>query len=287
MKKNIALVTGGFSGESVISYKSAETILKNVDTEKWNCFYIDISPEGWFCKHEGDAVLPVDKNDFSVLRDGAKIRFDAALIGMHGTPAEDGKFLGYLDMLGIPYTTCSAATSALTFNKHFTVSVAAFSGINVARSAVLFKGDAYNLTEILEKVNLPVFVKPNNGGSSIGMSRVDEVAELEAAIKKAFQEDNQVLIEEFIAGREFTIGVYQSKGEVIALPLTEVSSQNRFFDFEAKYQGKSEETTPAVVDEAIAAKIRATAKKIYHVFNCSGVIRIDFIYNEERGNLLC
>jgi D-alanine-D-alanine ligase len=291
MKPTIAFVTGGYSGESVISYKSAETIQNNLDYDRFTVYRIDITPEGWFHPQAGDKKINVDKNDFSLLIDGKRITFDAVLIGIHGTPGEDGKLQGYFDMMGLPYTSCDSAVSALTFNKRFTVAVAAFNGISVARSVLLIKGRVQSLgdspDEIAGKLKFPVFVKANNGGSSIGMSRVNSPSEeLGAAIEKAFREDDQVLIEEFIAGREFTIGVFRSKGEIITLPFTEVKSKKEFFDFEAKYTaGLNEETTPAVVDEEIAEKVRATAKKIYQVFNCSGIIRIDFIYNEEKKEL--
>jgi D-alanine-D-alanine ligase len=201
---------------------------------------------------------------------------------MHGTPGEDGKLQGYFDTLNIPYTSCDAATSALTFNKRFTVAIAAFSGINVAKSEVLIKNNFQSPDEVANKLRFPVFVKPNNGGSSIGMSKVNQLSdEFGTAIEKAFKEDDQVLIEEFIAGREFTVGVFKTKGNIIVLPITEVISQKDFFDYEAKYEGASSEVTPAEVDEVAADKIRDAAKKIYQVFNCRGVVRIDFIYNEE------
>lgn len=283
MKKNIALVTGGFSGESVISYKSAQTILANLDTAKWNCYWIDINPEGWFYKNANNEKSVVDKNDFSIVDNGVKILFDAILIGMHGTPGEDGKLQGYFDCLGLPYTSCNAASSALTFNKRYTVAVAAFAGIAVANSMHLFKHAPKTAAEILDKLKLPLFVKPNNGGSSLGMSKVTDPKDLDAAIIKAFKEDEQLIIEECIEGREFTIGVFKSKGEIITLPMTEIVSENDFFDFEAKYEGKSKEITPAEVSDSIAEKIRKTAKLAYAVFNCNGVIRIDFIYNEEKA----
>lgn len=285
MKPTIAFVTGGYSGESVISYKSAITIENNLDLTKYTVYRIDITPEGWFHPAKDGKKIPVAKDDFSLMMDGKKIRFDAVLIGIHGTPGEDGKLQGYFDLLKLPYTSCDAAVSALTFNKRFTVAVAAFSGINVARSVLLIKGRMDNPEEITRHLTFPVFVKPNNGGSSIGMSKVNNPSEeLGAAIDKAFREDDQVLVEEFIAGREFTIGVFRSKGEIITLPFTEVKSKKEFFDFEAKYTaGLNEETTPAQVDEAIAAKVRAAARKIYQVFNCQGIIRIDFIYNEAKG----
>jgi D-alanine-D-alanine ligase len=285
MKPNIAFVTGGYSGESVISYKSAITIENNVDKEKYNVYKIDITPKGWWYVANDGQRSSVNREDFSIIADGKKITFDAVLIGIHGTPGEDGKLQGYLDMMNLPYTSCNAATSALTFNKRYTVAIASFSGINVAKSVVLIKGKFGTPEEVASQLKFPVFVKPNNGGSSIGMSKVNNASEeLGAAIEKAFKEDDQVLIEEFITGREFTIGVFHSNGEIITLPFTEIKTKKEFFDFEAKYTpGFTDEITPAQVDEAIAEKVRAAAKKVYKVFNCGGVIRIDFIYNEEKG----
>ncbi len=282
MRKKIALITGGYSGESVISYKSADTIFQNIDTEKWDCYKIDIHPNGWKHMVESDPCK-VDKNDFSIQVNGQKITFDAVWVGLHGTPGEDGKLQGYFDCLKIPYTSCDAATSALTFNKRFTVAVAAFAEIPVARSLHLFKQHKYNSDEILSQLQLPVFVKPNNGGSSIGMSKVNNSEDLDGALQKAFREDEQVLVEEFISGREFTIGVFRNKGNVITLPITEIISKNDFFDYQAKYEGASEEVTPANVDESIAHKVREQAVKAYEVFNCKGVVRIDFIYNESQA----
>ncbi len=286
MKRNIALVTGGFSGEAEISYKSATTISNNLDRERFNVYRIDINSEGWFFDEGDGKRSAVNKNDFSIQSNGAKINFDAIFIGMHGTPGEDGKLQGYFDTLNLPYTGCDAATSAITFNKRYAVAVAAMGGIPVSRSELLLKDQYQGTNEIVNGLSFPVFVKPNNGGSSIGMSKVSQPDEtLEPAIQKAFLEDAQVLVEEMISGREFTAGVFRSKGEIIVLPLTEVKAdaEKEFFDFEAKYQGKSTETTPAEVDEVIAGKIRETAKKLYSVFNCRGVVRIDFIYNEKQG----
>jgi D-alanine-D-alanine ligase len=286
MKKNIALVTGGFSGEAVISYRSATTIGNNLDTAKFNVYKIDINPGGWFYEIADGRKVAIDKNDFSVQLDNEKIKFDAVFIGMHGTPGEDGKLQGYFDTLKIPYTGCDATTSAITFNKRYAVAVAAMAGINVAKSVLLIKNNFVSPDKVAANLKFPVFVKPNNGGSSIGMSKVKGSSdELGVAIEKAFKEDDQVLVEEMIQGREFTVGVFKTKGNIIVLPLTEVKAHDDkdFFDFEAKYQGKSSETTPADVDEAIADKIRDTARKIYTAFNCRGVVRIDFIYNEEAG----
>ena len=284
MKKKIALVTGGYSGEAVISYKSALAIEKNIDREKWDHYTIDISPAGWFYVGPGEEKIVVDKNDFSITVNGDKLVFDAVLVALHGTPGEDGKLQGYFDCLQIPYTSCDAATSALTFNKRYTVAVAAFSGVKVAKSLHLFKHSAIGSHTILAQLQLPVFVKPNNGGSSIGMTKVTEAAELDNALTKAFDEDDQVLVEEFIKGREFTIGVFKKGGNIIALPITEVISKKDFFDYEAKYvSGMSDEITPAQVDETVAEKIRNTAQKVYELLNCRGIVRIDFILNETDG----
>lgn len=282
MKKTIALVTGGYSGEAVISYKSAVTVENNVDKEKFDVYTIDINPQGWVYKAEDGTTVAVDRNDFSINLANKKITFDAILMCIHGNPGEDGKLQGYFDMLKLPYTSCDAASSALTFNKRYTVAVAAFNGIHVARSVLLIKNNFANADEIVANLKFPVFVKPNNGGSSIGMSKVNEPSEeLGAAIEKAFKEDDQVLVEEFIKGRELTIGVFKTKGNIITLPITEIKSKKDFFDYEAKYHGASDEITPAEVDESIAEKVRAAAKRIYASLNCRGVVRIDFIYNED------
>ncbi len=278
--KNIALVTGGYSGEAVISYKTAATIQNNLDATKWNSYLIDIHPDGWFFITQLGEKIIVDKNDFSITVGDEHIKFDAVLIGLHGTPGEDGKLQGYLDCLKIPYTSCDAATSALTFNKRYTVAVAAFAGIHVAKSMHLFKNETNSVEDILAQLTLPVFVKPNNGGSSIGMSKVSNADELPSALQKAFKEDEQILVEEFIKGREFTIGVFKTKGKIVSLPMTEVVSKNDFFDFEAKYEGKSEEVTPANATEKITLQVKQTAEKIYKIFNCKGIVRIDFIYDE-------
>lgn len=283
MRRTIALVTGGYSNEAQISYQSVITVGNNVDRDKYDVYKIDINPEGWFYENEAGEKIAIDKNDFSITISNNKICFDAVLMCIHGTPGEDGKLQGYFDMLQIPYTTCNAATSAITFNKRYTVAVASFSGIHVAKSLHLFKDKKVSVDEILSSLSLPLFIKPNNGGSSIGMSKVVKADDLQNALNKAFLEDDQVLVEEMIEGREFTIGVFKTKGEVITLPITEVISKKDFFDFEAKYQGLSEEITPAKMAESIAQKVRDAAKKIYTVLNCNGVVRIDFIYNEKIG----
>jgi D-alanine-D-alanine ligase len=283
MKPVIAFVTGGYSTEAVISYKSAVTIENNIDTSKFEVFKIDVTPEGWWYETATGRKIPVDRSDFSLAADGRKVTFDAVLIGIHGTPGEDGKLQGYFDLMGIPYTSCDAATSAITFNKRYTAAVAAFAGIHVAKSLHLFHHTPTTPAEILKHVSLPVFVKPNNGGSSIGMSKVHKAEDLALALEKAYREDDQLLIEEFISGREFTVGVFKTIEGIIVLPITEVATDKDFFDYEAKYQGKSTETTPAQIEEHMADIIRKNARKVYEVFNCRGVVRIDFIFNEAKN----
>ena len=278
-KLNVALLTGGYSGEYAISMQSAEVAERLLDKEKYNVYKIIVTAMSWGCEIEG-TIWEFNRNDFTLKIDRKNpIAFDVALIILHGSPGEDGKMQGYLDMLKVPYTTCDAATSALTFNKRWTVATAAFSGISVAKSVHLFKNQTLPQTEI-DALHYPVFVKPNNGGSSIGMSKVDDAKDLSVAVDKAFKEDNQVLLEEFIAGREFTIGVFNTLDEVIVLPIIEIRTTNHFFDFEAKYKGKSEEIIPAPIGEAQANVLRETARKVYTVFNCKGAVRIDFIWNE-------
>lgn len=283
MKKNIALVTGGYSGEAVISYQSAATIDKHLDRSRYNVYMIDINPNGWYHQLADGTKTEVDKNDFSLFNGDQKVKFDAVFIGLHGTPGEDGKLQGYFDTLRIPYTGCDAATSAITFNKRYTMAVASMGGVHVANSIHLFRDRPLPVKKILEELRLPLFVKPNNGGSSIGMSKVKKEEELPEAIAKAFHEDNQVLVEEMISGREFTVGVFKSKGKVIVLPVTEVISHRDFFDYQAKYEGASTEKTPADIDDSTAEKIKSTAAKVYEIFNCRGVVRIDFILNNQDG----
>lgn len=283
MKKKIALVTGGYSGEAVISYRSANTIYNHLDKEKFDVYLVDVTAEGWFYKTADENRIPVNKNDFTISINGESLSFDAVFIGMHGTPGEDGKLQGYFDMLGLPYTSCNAAASALTFNKRYTTAVAGASGINVARSMLFFREQVQTAAQEAASLAFPVFVKPNNGGSSIGMSKVNAAEGLGEAIEKAFKEDSQVLVEEMIQGREFTVGVFRTRGEVMVLPITEVVTHNEFFDFEAKYGGKSSETTPAEMPETWQMVLEETAARVYTVFNCRGVVRMDFIFNEEKG----
>ncbi len=286
MKNNIALLAGGYSGEFVISIKTAATIEKNLNPDQYNVYKIIITRDEWYHEH-GDTRIFVDRNDFSLTIDGEKVTFDCVFIAMHGSPGEDGRIQGYLDMLQIPYTTCNAIVSALTFNKSYCNKVVkAFNVVNIANSVHLIKGEPFSMGAILDQLKLPVFVKPNESGSSLGVSKVKQVEELLPAIEKAFGEDDQVLIEEFIEGRELTIGVYKVDGKLTALPATEILSQNEFFDYEAKYTpGVTREITPAQITPSIKEQLENKAMYIYRHLNCRGIVRMDFIL-EARTNKL-
>ena len=283
MTKNIALVTGGFSGESVISYKSAAAIFENIDTEKWNCFLIDINPDGWFYTNKKNEKTTVDKNDFSIVEGGTKIIFDAVLIGLHGTPGEDGKLQGYLDIAGIPYTTCDVTTSALTFNKYFCNDLAIQYGVKVARTIIIRVGDVWDAGQLIEEVGLPCFIKPNKAGSSVGVSKVYDREGISVAVAKAFAEDDEVLVQQFIKGREMACGVFTLNGIITVLPVTEVISKNDFFDYEAKYTvGLASEITPAPISEEQANECKKITEYLYRKFNCKGVVRFDYFLTDNQ-----
>ncbi|MBL1409845.1 D-alanine--D-alanine ligase [Sphingobacterium faecale] len=283
MKTKVALITGGFTGEAEVSYKSSAFVYSQLDKSKYDVYIIDITNDGWYGSFgEGDKTT-VEKADFSIHINGEKICFDVALIILHGTPGEDGRLQGYFDMIGLPYTSCGALTSALTMNKGYTKSIVAdIPEINVARSVLLFENhrkDGIQLVE--EKLQLPYFVKPNAGGSSIGMTKVKESAQLQEALDKAFDAENtgqQVLVEEFVQGREFSQGIFRNaKGELIVLPATEVRTTREFFDFEAKYvPGLTEEITPADLNAEQRDRAARIIKEIYVRLDCKGMVRVDF-----------
>jgi D-alanine-D-alanine ligase len=283
MKKTIALLTGGTTGEWVISVKSAATIAQNLDPDKFDVYKIMLTQQGWFYEPADSVKVEVDRNDFSIRKAGRKVTFDGVFIAIHGAPGEDGKLQGYFDMLGIPYTTCDALTSAITMNKGYTKAIVQdIALLHVAKSIQLFDSKNVDLEGVKKNLKLPYFIKPNNGGSSIGMSKVSNQFDLKSAVEKAFKEDQQVLIEEFIAGREFTVGVVKLEGKITVLPITEVETGKEFFDFEAKYTpGVAKETTPAALDARTRDRIIEIVTAVYQKMNCRGVIRIDFILSGE------
>ncbi|MDB5123590.1 MAG: ddlB [Mucilaginibacter sp.] len=276
--KNIALLAGGFTGEYEVSINSAKNIAENLNAEKYRVYTILVGRENWFYQTAGGPVN-IDKNDFSLTLNGEKINFDFAFITVHGTPGEDGKLQGYFDMLGIPYNTCDATTSAITMNKAYTKAlVEGIHRLHMAKSLRLYEKDMHDVAIIAASLKFPLFIKPNNGGSSVGMSKVQNAAGLPDALKKAFNEDDQVLVEEFIKGREFSIGVARLKGKITVLPATEIITSKEFFDYEAKYSpGVSKEITPADLPAAKSAEIAEIVTEVYLRLNCKGMVRIDFI----------
>ncbi|MEZ4799402.1 MAG: D-alanine--D-alanine ligase [Flavobacteriales bacterium] len=280
MKKVIAVVCGGYSGEAVVSMKSADMVMNNIDKERFEPVKVIIGRGEWYAEYSGEH-LSVDKNDFTIRFQNKTIRFDGAFIIVHGTPGEDGRLQGYFSMIGIPHTTGDVLNMSLTFNKKATTRLIGQFGYLVAKSLVLKKSEPYSVSFIVQNVGLPCFVKPNCGGSSIGTSRVNKAEELHLALDKAFAEDQEVIIEEFVAGTEVTCGVIQYEGKITALPITEIVSKKEFFDFEAKYQGASDEITPARISEELTSKVQNACEDIYKKLDCRGMIRVDFLL---RGN---
>lgn len=286
MKKTIALVTGGYTGESVISFKSSAFVESKIDRNKYDVFKLVILKDEWYYTDSNAVKHQVDKNDFSLTIGGTKIVFDVAFIMIHGAPGEDGKLQGYFDLLNIPYTSCDVLTSSLTMNKGYSKAIVnGIQDLHVAKSVQLFDNSTTSSQQLLDSLVLPLFIKPNNGGSSIGMSKVKNANELPDALVKAFNEDSQVLVEEFIQGREFSIGVYNSFEGIRVLPSTEVIPSNDFFDYEAKYTpGATEEITPGRMSEEEKERVERIVIEIYHKLNCKGMVRIDYFLQDLSSN---
>ncbi|MDR1348938.1 MAG: D-alanine--D-alanine ligase [Prevotellaceae bacterium] len=281
--KNIAVIAGGNSSEHEISLQSANQIMSAVDRQKFNPFLVVIKDSEWIVKQESKAEISIDKNDFSFTDCGEKINFDCAYVTIHGTPGEDGKLQGYFDMIQIPYSTCDVLTSSLSFNKFACKSYLATAGISMPKAIQVLKGEKTDPNDIVKNIGLPVFVKPNEGGSSFGISKVKSVKDLQAAVDEAFKEDKSVIIEEFIEGRELTCGMLKVADRKLLFPITEIISQNEFFDYDAKYNGQSEQITPASISEEATHLVYDVSSLIYDKMRCKGLVRIDYIYS--RGKL--
>jgi D-alanine-D-alanine ligase len=284
--KNIAIIMGGYSSEYKISLISGNVVYQSLDKTKYNAFQVHIFKEKWVCLDLNNNEFPIDKNDFSVIINKNKIAFDCVFNAIHGTPGEDGLIQAYLELLNIPHTSCDYYQAALTFNKRDLLSVLKPYGISTATSYYLNKGDKINADEIVSKVGLPCFVKPNKAGSSFGISKVKTTAELPIAIEVAYQEDNEVIIESFLDGTEVSVGVINYKGIVTVLPITEIVSDNDFFDYEAKYLGKSQEITPARISDEMTEKVSTLAKRAYEVLKLKGFSRSEFIIVKGEPHLL-
>ncbi len=279
--KKVAVIEGGYSSEKAISIKSAQTVYDNLDRTRFTPTRVLIDENEWTA-YDDEGRYPIDKNDFSFIKNNLKEQFEYAFIVIHGTPGEDGKLQGYLDMVGVPYNTSSSAITALTFQKFHCNQFLKSFAINVPEAVLIKPEDEINEKQILKKVSLPCFVKPTDGGSSFGITKVKKENDFLSAIIAAFKHGTEVVVEENIEGREVTCGVYRDKEGIKALPVTEIISENEYFDYDAKYNGKSKEITPADLDDKMTSKIKYTTKEIYGILGMNGIVRIDYIIS--KGN---
>ena len=287
MKRTIAIVAGGDSSELVVSLRSAQGLYSFIDKERYNLYIVEMEGHRWEVVLPDGSKTPIDRNDFSFMENGEKKHFDFAYITIHGTPGENGILQGYFDLLGIPYSSCNVLVSAMTFNKFTCNQYLKGFGIRVAESLILRKGFEITDEEVINKIGLPCFIKPNAGGSSFGVIKVKTKEDIQPAIEKAFEESDEVMIEAFMRGTEITCGCYKTSDKEVVFPITEVVSANEFFDYGAKYNGESQEITPARLPEDTAERVRLLTSAIYDILGCSGLIRIDYIITEgEKVNLL-
>lgn len=284
--KNIAIIMGGYSSEYKISLISGNVVYQFLDKTKYNGFRIHIFKEKWVYVDDKDVEFPIDKNDFSTTVNGTKITFDCVFNAIHGTPGEDGLMQAYFELIGMPQSSCDYYQAGLTFNKRDLLSVLKPYGIKTATSYYLNKGEQIDTAAIVKTVGLPCFVKPNKSGSSFGISKVKTEAELPIAIQVAYQEDNEIIIESFLDGTEVSVGVINYQGKVIVLPITEIVSENDFFDYEAKYNGKSKEITPARISEEMTQKVSEVAKRAYEILKMKGFSRSEFIFVDGEPYML-
>lgn len=281
-KPNIAVVAGGDSSEFIVSVKSGANIFNAVDTTKFTPWLIQIRGKEWVV-YQNEEKIAVDKSDFSFQLNGGKITFSFVYITIHGTPGEDGILQGYFELLDIPYSTCNVHSSSLTFNKWFCNNYLSSFGVKMANSIKITKGENIDSAEITKNLGLPIFVKPNAGGSSFGITKVKTREEVGPAIKKAWQESNEALIEQFIDGAEFTCGLVKIGNEKIIFPVTEILTQNEFFDYEAKYiPGAAEEITPARLPKVLFEKCQEISSEVYDYCECAGIVRVDFILKNNE-----
>ncbi len=286
MKRNIAIVWGGYSSEIIVSAKSMAGIYSFLNKEKYNVYKVKVVKESWTVEID-EKTYPIDKNDFSFNRSiNEKIQFDFAYITIHGTPGEDGKLQGYFDMIDIPYSTCGVIASSLTMNKFVCNNFLKNFSIRVADSLSLNKDTKYNINEIAERLQFPMFVKPNTGGSSFATTKVKHIDQLQKAIEIAFGETDEVIIESFISGTEVTCGCYKVRKKEVVFPITEVVTPNEFFDYNAKYEGQVEEITPARIANEVAEEIQLLTRKIYNLVGAKGIIRVDYIISDNKPYLL-
>ena len=282
MKKNIAIAMGGYSSEFQISINSGNVVYKHLDRSKYNPFRVHILQKEWFVVTDDGTSYPVNRSNFTVNIDGKQVSFDCVFNIIHGTPGENGLLQAYLELLHIPQTSCDFYQAALTFNKRDLISVLKPYGIKTAENYFLDKGDEVDVEEIIEKVGLPCFVKANKAGSSFGVTKVKNKDEFMHAIRTAFKEDDEIIIESFLDGTEVDVGVVMYKGEMLALPVTEIVPEGEFFDYAAKYLGKSQEITPARITEEQTAQVQEISKLIYKKLKLKGLTRAEFIFHNNE-----
>lgn len=282
MKKNVVVIAGGNSSEYGISIQSGNHVYQEIDEGRYNKYLMILKGRDWHVQLE-DEEFPVDKNDFSFTHEGQKIRFDFAYITIHGNPGENGMLQGYLDMMGVPYSTCSALCEAITFDKYTCTQYLHSFGIRTTEPVLLMRGQAYDREAILQTVGLPCFVKPNAEGSSFGVSKVKKAEDFDAALQQAFEKCKEVLVEAFLDGTEFTCGLYKAGGKKVIFPVAEVIPKKEFFDYEAKYDAKmSDEIIPGRFSEEITERIQEMASEVYDILRCEGIIRMDgFVCGDE------
>ena len=286
-KRNIAIVAGGDTSEYHVSLRSAQGLYSFIDKERYNLYIVEMQGLRWEVQLPDGRKLPVDRNDFSCTLPEGKVTFDFAYITIHGTPGEDGRLQGYFDMLHIPYSCCGVLAAAITYDKFVCNQYLKAFGVRIAESLLLRKGQSVTDTDVETKIGLPCFVKPNLGGSSFGVTKVERSEEIQPAIAKAFAEANEVMVEAFMDGMELTCGCYKTQEKTVVFPPTEVVTHNKFFDYDAKYNGQVDEITPARISDELTARVKTLTSAIYDILGCSGIIRVDYIVTEGgKINLL-
>ncbi len=287
MKRTIAIVAGGDTSEYEVSLRSAQGIYSFIDKEKYTLYIVGMHGLDWHVRLDDGRTLPVDRNDFSFQLDGQKVKFDFAYITIHGTPGEDGRLQGYFDMLRIPYSCCGVLAAALTYDKFACNQYLHAYGVRIAESLLLRQGQAITDDEVVEKIGLPCFIKPSLGGSSFGVTKVKTREQIQPAIAKAFDEAQEVVVEAFMDGTELTCGCYKTRDKSVVFPITEVVSHNEYFDYKAKYNGESDEITPARISDELADRVKKLTSAIYDILGAQGIIRVDYIVTEgDKINLL-
>ncbi|AGB27541.1 D-alanine--D-alanine ligase [Prevotella dentalis DSM 3688] len=282
LKRNIAIVCGGDSSEHDVSMRSAQGLYSFFDKERYNVYIVDVRGQNWHVNFDNGEVATIDRNDFSFVgQDGKAVVFDYAYITIHGTPGENGLMQGYFDLIHLPYSTSGVLVEAMTFNKYVLNNYLRSFGVNVADSMLLRRGEAYDEQAVEERLGMPVFVKPVADGSSFGVSKVKCADQLAPALRMAFMESDEVMIERYIQGTEISIGCYKTQTKTVVLPATEVVTSREFFDYDAKYNGQVQEITPARLDPETARRVAEETSRIYDILHCNGMIRIDYIISKD------